>query len=134
MSQTVPVCKTCPPTHPPVKSAKPKKKPKKNASPWEHDSEEEPDIPAYPPGIIKVRPQSLLSEHEVDPRTLKCSQPDITFFGEKLSDEFERALLADTPRVDLLLVIGTSLKVSPVSEILSTLSIRSFVVFLFHTG
>ncbi|KAG6333569.1 hypothetical protein ID866_5518 [Astraeus odoratus] len=46
------------------------------------------------------------------------TQPDITFFGEKLNDEFDRALLKDRDRVDLLLVIGTSLKVSPVSEIL----------------
>ncbi len=46
-------------------------------------------------------------------------QPDITFFGEKLTDDFDKALLEDRPQVDLLLVIGTSLKVSPVSEILS---------------
>jgi NAD-dependent SIR2 family protein deacetylase len=46
-------------------------------------------------------------------------QPDITFFGEKLTDAFENALNEDRPKVDLLLVVGTSLKVSPVSEILS---------------
>lgn len=54
MSHEVPVCKTCPPILPPAKSVKSKKKKKKNASPWENDSEEEPDVPAYPPGIIKV--------------------------------------------------------------------------------
>lgn len=48
-------------------------------------------------------------------------QPDITFFGEKLTDDFDKALLEDRPSVDLLLVIGTSLKVSPVAEILSKL-------------
>ncbi|TCD71785.1 NAD-dependent histone deacetylase sir2 [Steccherinum ochraceum] len=100
MSHEVPVCKSCPPILPPAKSVKSKKKKKKNASPWENDSEEEPDVPAYPPGIIK---------------------PDITFFGEKLSDKFDEALADDRPRVDLLLVIGTSLKVSPVSEILTHL-------------
>lgn len=46
-------------------------------------------------------------------------QPDITFFGEKLNDEFDRLFFADRDEVDLLLIIGTSLKVSPVSEILS---------------
>lgn len=45
-------------------------------------------------------------------------QPDITFFGEKLSDEFDRSLLADRQEIDLLIVIGTSLKVSPVSDII----------------
>jgi len=48
-------------------------------------------------------------------------KPDITFFGEKLTDAFEKALIEDRPKVDLLLVIGTSLKVSPVSEILTHL-------------
>ncbi|KAJ3548913.1 hypothetical protein NM688_g5240 [Phlebia brevispora] len=75
-------------------------KKKKNAAPWESDGEEEPDVPAYPPGIMK---------------------PDITFFGEKLTDDFDKALIEDRPLVDLLLVIGTSLKVSPVSEILTHL-------------
>lgn len=45
-------------------------------------------------------------------------QPDITFFGEKLTDNFDHSLAKDRDRVDLLLVIGTSLKVSPVAEIL----------------
>jgi len=45
-------------------------------------------------------------------------KPDITFFGEKLSDEFDHRLAEDRFKVDLLLVIGTSLKVSPVAEIL----------------
>ena len=45
-------------------------------------------------------------------------QPDITFFGEKLTDDFDRSLAEDRFKVDLLLVIGTSLKVSPVAEIL----------------
>lgn len=48
-------------------------------------------------------------------------QPDITFFGEKLSDEFDRSLLADRQEIDLLIVIGTSLKVSPVSDIIAHL-------------
>ncbi|KAN0061606.1 NAD-dependent histone deacetylase sir2 [Thecaphora frezii] len=46
-------------------------------------------------------------------------KPDITFFGEKLSDDFDRALLSDRDSVDLLIVMGTSLKVAPVSELVS---------------
>ncbi|KZT59502.1 SIR2-domain-containing protein [Calocera cornea HHB12733] len=45
-------------------------------------------------------------------------KPDITFFGEKLNDKFDKALFEDREEVDLLLVIGTSLTVAPVSEIL----------------
>jgi len=50
--------------------------------------------------------------------TLVLLKPDITFFGEKLTDDFDNSLAEDRFRVDLLLVIGTSLKVSPVAEIL----------------
>ena len=46
-------------------------------------------------------------------------KPDITFFGEKLPDEFEHCVLADRDQVDLILVMGTSLKVAPVADLLS---------------
>lgn len=42
-------------------------------------------------------------------------KPDIVFFGENLSDEFDRRLLEDREKVDLLIVIGTSLRVSQLS-------------------
>lgn len=45
-------------------------------------------------------------------------QPDITFFGEDLPDEFgERLLHQDRELADLVIVIGTSLKVAPVAEV-----------------
>lgn len=49
---------------------------------------------------------------------LICFQPDITFFGEDLPDEFGRRLVHhDRERADLVIVIGTSLKVAPVAEV-----------------
>ncbi|KAJ1834959.1 NAD-dependent histone deacetylase sir2 [Coemansia sp. RSA 2711] len=48
-------------------------------------------------------------------------KPDITFFGEKLPDQFDEALLQDREQVDLLLVMGSSLKVAPVSDIMGHL-------------
>lgn len=45
-------------------------------------------------------------------------KPDITFFGEALPDTFSQRLTGhDKDRVDLVIVIGTSLKVAPVSEV-----------------
>lgn len=45
-------------------------------------------------------------------------KPDITFFGEALPDTFsERLTNHDKNLVDLVIVIGTSLKVAPVSEV-----------------
>lgn len=45
-------------------------------------------------------------------------KPDITFFGQALDDAFDRCLLADREEVDLLIVVGTSLQVAPVAELL----------------
>ncbi|KAF5383542.1 hypothetical protein D9615_003745 [Tricholomella constricta] len=98
MNQRVALCTICNP--PAVQTPKKKKGKKKAKGDWDSNDEDESDGPAYPPGIMK---------------------PDITFFGEKLTDEFDRSLAEDRERVDLLLVIGTSLKVSPVAEILSHL-------------
>lgn len=45
-------------------------------------------------------------------------KPDITFFGEALPDTFhDRLTKHDKDIVDLVIVIGTSLKVAPVSEV-----------------
>ncbi|CAD6446654.1 fef2e5aa-ec31-4d9a-8383-4bed8bb878c8 [Sclerotinia trifoliorum] len=45
-------------------------------------------------------------------------KPDITFFGEQLPDKFsDRLSKHDRDQVDLVITIGTSLKVAPVSEV-----------------
>jgi NAD-dependent SIR2 family protein deacetylase len=49
-------------------------------------------------------------------------KPDITFFGEDLPATFhERLVQHDRALVDLVIVIGTSLKVAPVSEVVGFL-------------
>ena len=52
-----------------------------------------------------------------DPGIIK---PDITFFGQALDSDFDDCLSRDRDEVDLLVIIGTSLRVAPVSEVLST--------------
>ncbi|KAL0066069.1 NAD-dependent histone deacetylase sir2 [Marasmius tenuissimus] len=100
LARKVPLCPECnaPTTQP--KPKKTKKSKKKAKGEWDSDEEDESDAPTYPPGIMK---------------------PDITFFGEKLSDEFDTSLEQDRHNVDLLMVIGTSLKVAPVADLLSYL-------------
>ncbi|KIK93698.1 hypothetical protein PAXRUDRAFT_499911 [Paxillus rubicundulus Ve08.2h10] len=98
LEQRVPYCKLCLEAHKVAvaqRSKLAKKKGGKKKNEWEEDSDESDELPV---GVMK---------------------PDITFFGEKLTDDFDQALVDDRDKVDLLLVIGTSLKVSPVSEILS---------------
>jgi len=48
-----------------------------------------------------------------------CIKPDITFFGEKLPDEFFEKMETDFPKCDLLIVMGTSLKVQPFAGLIS---------------
>ncbi|TDH72031.1 hypothetical protein CCR75_002527 [Bremia lactucae] len=48
-------------------------------------------------------------------------KPEITFFGEMLPDKVSTMITKDRVRADLLLVMGTSLKVAPVMEIPSYL-------------
>ncbi|KAJ7765409.1 SIR2-domain-containing protein [Mycena maculata] len=100
LAQKVPLCSVCnaPQTGTAASKSKSKKKNAKKAKGgWDSDEEDESDGPTYPPGVMK---------------------PNITFFGEKLADEFDHSFAADRKEVDLLLVIGTSLKVSPVADIL----------------
>ncbi|ROW08226.1 hypothetical protein VMCG_03325 [Cytospora schulzeri] len=58
------------------------------------------------------------SEYDMGPSKGGIMKPDITFFGEALPDAFHTRLVEhDRDRVDLVVVIGTSLKVAPVSEV-----------------
>ena len=115
LDQRVPYCKACLAAHKAAEAKKTKstKKKGKKRKQWEDDSDESDDLPV---GVMKV--SSTLSGKKRSDVRLRPLQPDITFFGEKLTDDFDQALLDDRDKVDLLLVIGTSLKVSPVSETL----------------
>jgi len=66
-------------------------------------------------------------------RGLGVMKPCITFFGEKLSDEFDQNLLSDRNEVDLLIIMGTSLKVAPVSELVGHIPHRTPVILINKT-
>ena len=121
MTKRIPLCKICnnPETQPEKPKKLKKKRKKKRTDGWESDVDED-MIPSYPPGIMKVT-STALSSHVLHGfiAISPFYQPDITFFGEKLTDDFDDKLMEDRKSTDLLLVIGTSLKVAPVAEILS---------------
>jgi NAD-dependent SIR2 family protein deacetylase len=94
MQGEVPLCKNCVDSGNGSRKA-PKSVPKRRRK---LDSDDEEDDPLFPPWVMK---------------------PDITFFGEKLTDSFEKCLEEDREQADLLLIIGTSLKVAPVSDIIT---------------
>lgn len=100
--QEVAYCKVCKKPTPPPKARK-RSKAKFDFDDDDDDSEEEDD----------------------DNRALM--KPDIVFFGEKLPQIFDRSLAEDRELVDLLIVIGSSLKVAPVSDIMRKLDPFSFI-------
>ncbi|XP_069756926.1 NAD-dependent protein deacetylase sirtuin-1 isoform X2 [Narcine bancroftii] len=67
--------------------------------------------------------------NQVVPRCPRCPnevalaimKPDIVFFGENLPEQFHRSMKYDKDEVDLLIVIGSSLKVRPVALIPSSI-------------
>ncbi|GAA5806286.1 hypothetical protein HPULCUR_011817 [Helicostylum pulchrum] len=67
----------------------------------------------------KPQPNNNNNSDDESPTGASIMKPDITFFGERLPAEFDNLLVVDTEQVDLLIVMGSSLKVSPVSEIMS---------------
>lgn len=95
----IPRCKNCIPPVRPIQTLKRKRSSngghKKRHRANVDDEDEDDDIPEA--GIMK---------------------PDITFFGEQLPDIFsDRLSKVDKDQVDLVITIGTSLKVAPVSEV-----------------
>ncbi|KAI8976828.1 DHS-like NAD/FAD-binding domain-containing protein [Pilobolus umbonatus] len=76
-----------------------------------------PPCPKCPKAVKKSKGEDDDEEEEM--KGVSIMKPDITFFGERLPAEFDNLLAVDMEQVDLLIVMGSSLKVSPVSEIMS---------------
>lgn len=77
----------------------------------------------YLNGADSLANNKNLSEEEVEKianiKSYGVLKPDITFFGEPLPSRFFKCLREDIAKCDLLICIGTSLKVAPVSEIVN---------------
>lgn len=59
---------------------------------------------------------------EVTPKCEKCQnvvKPDIIFFGENLPPRFFSCMQSDFKKVDLLIIMGTSLQVQPFASLIS---------------
>ncbi|CCH45439.1 NAD-dependent histone deacetylase SIR2 [Wickerhamomyces ciferrii] len=71
------------------------------------------------PHCFKEREKKLSKNDDFYPRSYGVMKPDITFFGEDLPSKFHNSIKQDVLNCDLLICIGTSLKVAPVSEIVN---------------
>lgn len=71
------------------------------------------------PNCYKERERRFNRDEDYYPRCYGVMKPDITFFGEDLPQKFHDSIKDDVEECDLLICIGTSLKVAPVSEIVN---------------
>jgi len=95
------------------------KKPRRRPGDFDSNSDSEFDVPV---------------DDDISSSSVGVMKPDITFFGEKLPDEFgDRLANRDRHEVDLCVVIGTSLKVAPVSEVVSFLPPRVPQIYISRT-
>lgn len=74
---------------------------------------------AYCPRCTPKRIRLLNSDDDnlVIPESYGVFKPDITFFGESLPDHFHDKISNDLEECDLIIAVGTSLKVAPVADI-----------------
>jgi len=71
-------------------------------------------LPPGDPKLEEIRTKFFQKEKEPCNAVIK---PDIVFFGESLPSHFHRHMAMDQDDVDLLIVMGSSLKVGPVNDI-----------------
>ena len=125
MSSRIPYCGSCQQKcQAEIAAKRAKKAARRNAkgkakAEWDSDGSDGGDEDEWgggEPGIMKVCGSHTAIAY--------ATQPDITFFGQALDSQFDQCLYADREEVDLLVIIGTSLKVAPVSEVLSASLIR----------
>lgn len=64
-----------------------------------------------------TRQTSSNDDDDDDDAVFGVMKPDITFFGEQLETRFKEQVLLDRSAADLVLCIGTSLRVAPVSDL-----------------
>jgi NAD-dependent SIR2 family protein deacetylase len=71
---------------------------------------------------VKKLPESILTELKKNKNCNGLWKPKIVFFGESLPESFFLNLQSDLGNTDLILVMGTSLQVTPVASIPNRLS------------
>lgn len=76
-------------------------------------------FPTTTPDKNHAEPETFNSVFNNVLKSYGVLKPDITFFGEALPSKFHRFIRDDVLKCDLLICIGTSLKVAPVSEIVN---------------
>ncbi|EGW32451.1 uncharacterized protein SPAPADRAFT_61518 [Spathaspora passalidarum NRRL Y-27907] len=79
------------------------------------------EIPYCPPCTKKKNAILRKDDDHYFPESFGVYKPDITFFGEPLPKLFHDRINHDIQQCDLLISIGTSLKVAPVADIVDKL-------------
>lgn len=75
--------------------------------------------------------KNAILNNKKTPKCKRCGgfvKPDIVFFGEGLPERYGRLLRRDLNQVDLLLIMGTSLSVAPVSMVPEMVSCKRVLI------
>jgi len=140
-NQKIPMCSICPkqdieallsgmsghqPTSlPPPTTAQPTVPPTTSDTPQQVNTSEDSPIPSTSSADPSPRPSTSAAPSSLPQAspftTIPVMKPDIVFFGEGLPDHFHNSITRDKEFCDLLIVIGSSLKVRPVALIPSSL-------------
>lgn len=81
-----------------------------------------------------ARPDVSDDDEDDDDAVFGVMKPDITFFGEQLETRFKTQVLLDRETADLVICIGTSLRVAPVSEMPNLMPAAVPQVFISREG
>ena len=116
MAQKIPMCPRCPVPEPEPRPAPKEEVPSQASEAGSEAVSQVADGPADASGLAESSDdEGMLIQ--LEPPLRPVMKPDITFFGQDLPEAFYDALQEDCEKADLVVVIGSSLKVSPVARI-----------------
>ncbi|EOR01228.1 NAD-dependent histone deacetylase SIR2 [Wallemia ichthyophaga EXF-994] len=68
---------------------------------------------------LDVSDDAVITFFDTKNEDIPYLKPTITFFGEDVHSDYEQRVLDDSQATDLILVLGTSMSVAPISEFIS---------------
>ncbi|TIA89940.1 hypothetical protein E3P99_01842 [Wallemia hederae] len=68
---------------------------------------------------LDVSDQAVVAFFDTRNEVIPYLKPTITFFGEDVHSDYEQRVLDDSQVADLIIVLGTSMSVAPISEFIS---------------
>ncbi|EIM24061.1 DHS-like NAD/FAD-binding domain-containing protein [Wallemia mellicola CBS 633.66] len=82
---------------------------------------------------LDITDEAIINFFDTKNEVIPFLKPTITFFGEDVHPDYEQNVLEDSQIVDLVLVLGTSMAVAPISELLAHIPHKVPVIVINNT-